>query len=134
MIEHLFPKITTLVGGQHRFVDQPPLIYHPAEDAWEEQIWESLADYQQSLSDERCHLLGRYRLEDVAVKVVGIGSVGTRCYIALFFSEDNYPLILQIKEARRSVLEPYTGQSQYQNQGQRVVVGQRLMQSSSDIF
>ena len=79
-------------------------------------------------------LLDRYRLEDCATKVVGIGSVGTRCFVALFFSEENHPLILQFKEAPRSVLEPYAGQSVYENQGQRVVVGQRLMQSSSDIF
>jgi hypothetical protein len=66
--------------------------------------------------------------------VVGIGSVGTRCYIGLFFSEDNHPLILQFKEAGRSVLESYTRKSAYDNQGQRVVMGQRLMQASSDIF
>jgi len=68
------------------------------------------------------------------MKIVGIGSVGTRCYIGLLFSEDGHPLILQFKEAVRSVLEPYAGKSAYDNQGQRVVMGQRLMQSSSDIF
>jgi len=86
------------------------------------------------LSDERRVLLDRYRLEDIALKVVGIGSVGTRCFIGLLFSEDGHPLILQFKEAVRSVLEPYAGKGAYKNQGQRVVVGQRLMQSSSDIF
>ena len=86
------------------------------------------------MSDERRVLLDRYRLEDIALKVVGIGSVGTRCFIGLLFSEDGHPLILQFKEAVRSVLEPYAGKSAYKNQGQRVVVGQRLMQSSSDIF
>ena len=95
---------------------------------------EALADYRDSLPDERRVLLERYRMEDVALKVVGIGSVGTRCYITLLFSEDGHPLILQVKEAVRSVLEPYVGKSAYENQGQRVVVGQRLMQSSSDIF
>ncbi|MNZ59533.1 hypothetical protein D3C78_775770 [compost metagenome] len=79
-------------------------------------------------------LLDRYHLVDAAIKVVGIGSVGTRCLIGLFFSEENHPLILQFKESCRSVLEPYAGKSQYENQGQRVVMGQRLMQSSSDIF
>ena len=68
------------------------------------------------------------------MKVVGVGSVGTRCGVALFFSENNSPLILQIKEANRSVLEPYVGKSKFDNQGERVVIGQRLMQSSSDIF
>ena len=78
---------------------------------------EGLEDYRQSLSDERRVLLDRYRLEDFALKVVGIGSVGTRCYIGLFFSEENHPLILQFKEARRSVLEPYAGKSRYDQQG-----------------
>ncbi|MOA01907.1 hypothetical protein D3C78_1213340 [compost metagenome] len=68
------------------------------------------------------------------MKVVGIGSVGTRCFVALFFSEENHPLLLQFKEACPSVLEPYAGKSRYELQGQRVVTGQRLMQSSSDIF
>ena len=105
----------------------------PSRD-FEQRVHEGLADYRESLSDERRVLLDRYRLEDCALKVVGIGSVGTRCYIGLLFSEDGHPLILQFKEAVRSVLEPYAGESAYDNQGQRVVVGQRLMQSSSDIF
>jgi uncharacterized protein (DUF2252 family) len=134
VIAHLFPKLVSQVGGRHRLVDQPPVLFHVAEADAEEQMREGLEDYRQSLSDERRVLLDRYRLEDFAMKVVGIGSVGTRCFIALFFSEDNHPLILQVKEARRSVLEPYTDKSQYDNQGQRVVMGQRLMQSSSDIF
>lgn len=134
VIENLFPKITTQVGGRHRFIQQPPILYRPNEEDLEEKIQEGLEDYRQSLSDERRVLLDRYRLEDYALKVVGIGSVGTRCFITLFFSEENHPLILQIKEARRSVLESYTSKSIYDNQGQRVVVGQRLMQSSSDIF
>ncbi len=71
---------------------------------------------------------------DIAVKVVGVGSVGTRCAVALFMSRDDDPLFLQFKEARASVLEPYAGSSRYRNQGQRVVEGQRLMQSASDIF
>jgi hypothetical protein len=79
-------------------------------------------------------LFDRYRLEDWAVKVVGIGSVGTRCMVGLFFSPEGHPLLLQFKEAGASVLAPYAGKSVYENQGQRVVVGQRLMQSSSDIF
>lgn len=80
--EHLFPRITTLVGGRHRLVDQPPIIYHGAEEAWEERVGDALAEYRLSLPDERRHLLDRYRLEDTALKVVGIGSVGTRCYVA----------------------------------------------------
>jgi uncharacterized protein (DUF2252 family) len=134
IIEHLFPKIVTSVGGRPRIVEQPPILYHPAIEGFEESIREGMEDYRQTLSDERRILFDRYRLEDTALKVVGIGSVGTRCYIGLFFSEDNHPLILQFKEARRSVLEPYTEKSQYDNQGQRVVMGQRLTHSSSDIF
>jgi len=136
IIDNLFPKITTSVGGRHRFVDQPPVIFHPiaAIEDFEAIVLEALEDYRQNLSDERRILFDRYRFEDAALKVVGIGSVGTRCFIGLFFSEDNHPLILQIKEARRSVLEPYTEKSQYDNQGQRVVMGQRLTHSSSDIF
>jgi uncharacterized protein (DUF2252 family) len=79
-------------------------------------------------------LFDRYRLEDVAFKVVGIGSVGTRCSVMLFFSAENHPLLLQVKEACSSVLEPYAGESRYDNHAQRIVMGQRLMQSSSDIF
>ena len=134
VIENLFPKITTLVDGRHRIVDQPPVLVHVTESDVEQRVHEGLADYRESLPDERRVLLDRYRLEDCALKVVGIGSVGTRCYIGLLFSEDGHPLILQFKEAVRSVLEPYAGASAYDNQGQRVVVGQRLLQSSSDIF
>jgi uncharacterized protein (DUF2252 family) len=134
VIENLFPKIATQVDGRHRLVDQPPVLVHVPESDFEQQVQDGLAAYRESLSDERRVLLDRYRLEDAALKVVGIGSVGTRCFIALFFSEDGHPLILQFKEAVRSVLEPYAGASVYENQGQRVVVGQRLLQSSSDIF
>jgi uncharacterized protein (DUF2252 family) len=134
IIEHLYPKIVTQTGGRSRFVDQPPILYHVNEPDWETLVREGLEDYRQSLPEERRVLFDRYQLEDFALKVVGIGSVGTRCYIALLFSEDNHPLILQVKEACPSVLEPYTAKSQYENQGQRVVTGQRLMQSSSDIF
>ena len=99
-----------------------------------EQVSKVLEDYRLSLSDERRVLFDRYRLEDVAIKVVGIGSVGTRCFVGLLFSSENHALLLQFKEACTSVLAPYAGASVYQNQGQRIVVGQRLMQSSSDIF
>ncbi len=134
VVDHLFPKISSEEGGRHRLIDQPPLIYHIAEHDFEERVREGLGVYRQTLSDERRVLLDRYRLEDFALKVVGIGSVGTRCYIALFSDAEGHPLILQFKEACRSVLEPYAGRSHYELQGQRVVMGQRLMQSSSDIF
>jgi uncharacterized protein (DUF2252 family) len=134
IIENLFPKIAGKGAGGHHLVDQPPILVHVAEPDLEEIVREGFADYRESLSDERRILFDRYHLEDFALKVVGIGSVGTRCYIGLFFDDDNHPLILQVKEACRSVLEPYAGKSSYDNQGQRIVIGQRLMQSSSDIF
>lgn len=132
--ENLFPKIATQVNGRHRFIDQPPVLFHVAEEDIEQRFQEGVEAYRESLSDERRVLFDRYRLEDFALKVVGIGSVGTRCFIGLFMDEENHPLILQVKEATHSVLEPYTDKSRYDNQGQRVVMGQRLMQSSSDIF
>lgn len=134
VMESVFPKIAGQVAGQPRIVDQPPVIQHVADPEFMVRVHQGVAAYRQSLSDERRVLLDRYRLVDAALKVVGIGSVGTRCYIALMFSEENHPLILQFKESCRSVLEPYAGKSQYDNQGERVVIGQRLMQSSSDIF
>lgn len=134
--DQLVAKIAAPVGGRHRLIDQPPLLFHVQgdEDEHQQRIHDAIEAYRQSLSDERRVLFDRYRLEDVAVKVVGIGSVGTRCFIGLFFSEENYPLILQFKEACPSVLERYAGASRYDNHAQRVVMGQRLMQSSSDIF
>ena len=102
ILENVFPKIVEQTGGRHRFVDQPPLIYHTDTDDDVEDRWrEGLEDYRQTLSDERRMLFDRYRFEDCAMKVVGVGSVGTRCGVALFFSQDNSPLILQVKEANR---------------------------------
>ncbi|MEN5301166.1 DUF2252 domain-containing protein [Pseudomonas sp. TWI628] len=134
VVENTFPKIAEQVAGNPRIVDQPPIIHHVAEADFMDRVQENLADYRGSLSDKRRVLFDRYRMVDAALKVVGIGSVGTRCFIVLMFSEGNAPLILQFKESCRSVLAPYAGRSQYHNQGQRVVMGQRLMQSSSDIF
>jgi len=133
-IDYVFPKIVKQVAGQYRFVDQPPVLYHLSEPDAESRFREGLQDYRLSLPDDRRVLFDRYQLQDFAVKAVGIGSVGTRCFVLLMFSEENHPLILQVKEARPSVLEPYTSRSRYDNDGQRVVAGQRLMQSSSDIF
>ena len=114
-----------------------PLIFHPATTRAREAevILHRLFDaHRESLSDDRRVLHERYRLVDVAIKVVGVGSVGRRCWIALTMSEANRPLFLQFKEAVNSVLEPYAGRSAYRHHGQRVVVGQRLMQPASDIF
>jgi uncharacterized protein (DUF2252 family) len=132
--EYLLPKITTANGGQRRLVDQPPVMFHIAEKDIEKRFREGVEDYRLTLPDDRRVLFDRYTLEDFVVKVVGIGSVGTRCMVGLFVSAEGHPLLLQIKEACLSVLAPYAGKSVYENQGQRIVVGQRLMQSSSDIF
>src|SRR6516162_4443202 len=132
-----FPKLAGSVSGQIRITDQPPLIFHP-ESTSSVNAASTLEDlfhtYRESLSADRRTLLDRYRLVDVAIKVVGVGSVGRRCWIALMMSEGNDPLFLQFKEAVSSVLEPYAGGSAYDHHGQRVVMGQRLMQPASDIF
>ena len=131
---------TEIVSGKLRIRDAPPLIYHyPAKRThevgdFEAMIRQCFTDYCQTLSDERRALFDRYTLIDSAVRVVGVGSVGTRCYVALFVADGESPLFLQVKEARASVLEDYLPKSQYANHGQRVVAGQRLLQSASDIF
>jgi uncharacterized protein (DUF2252 family) len=132
-----FPKLAGSVGGQIRITDQPPLIFHPENASTAhaaEVLGQLFLTYRESLSDDRRKLIDRYRLVDVAIKVVGVGSVGRRCWIALMMSEGNDPLFLQFKEAVSSVLGPYVGRSAYGHHGQRVVMGQRLMQPVSDIF
>ncbi len=135
--DFLFPKLVEHRGATPRIKDNPPLIFHPtAEQApgLTTGYKEQLALYRETLAPHVRVLLDRHRLCDIAIKVVGIGSVGTTCGIALFVAGDNDPLFLQIKEATTSVLEPYAGKSVYKNCGERVVAGQRLMQSASDIF
>lgn len=132
-----YPQLAGMVGGKIRIHDTPPLIYHPEEisnDALMARLEQRLKEYRETLSDDRRELLDRYRLVDGAIKVVGIGSVGTMCMIILLMSAANEPLFLQYKEARESVLEPYAGKSVYEHPGQRVVMGQRLTQPASDIF
>jgi hypothetical protein len=132
-----YPELAGMISGQIHIRDAPPLIFHP-EIAREPDFMARLAavfeTYRKTLPEERRALLDRYRLVDAAIKVVGIGSVGSRCWIALFMSADNAPLFLQFKEARASALEPYAGRSVYPHHGQRVVIGQRLMQPASDVF
>ncbi len=129
--------MTFVAGDAPRIVDQPPLIFHYDDTRSEEFRAESeraVSDYLASLSPERRVLLSRYKLVDVAIKVVGVGSVGTFCGVALFISGNGDPLFIQLKQARQSVLEPYAGASPYTHAGQRVVVGQRLMQAAGDLF
>jgi len=133
-----FARLTHQAGDTPRIKDEPPLIFHDQDlqrQAGFHAIAESMiADYVDSLPPERRMLAQRYRLADVAVKVVGVGSVGTYCGIALMVSGNGDPLFLQFKEARASVLEPYCGRLPIQHHGERVVFGQRLLQSASDIF
>jgi uncharacterized protein (DUF2252 family) len=132
--EKMFPKITVEVNGEHHFVEQPPIITRMTDDACRDLVREGIEQYRSSLTVDRRFVFDRYWLEDFALRVVGIGSVGTRCYVALFFCDDKNPLLLQVKEARPSVLEPYAQKSPFKNEGQRVVVGKRLTQAASDIF
>ena len=132
-----FTKLASIVDGKPRIKDAPPLIFHAHEHlaaGFEAVARENLGRYRESLPPERRVLLDRYEIADVAVKVVGVGSVGTMCMIALLFAADADSLFLQLKEARPSVLEPYVEAPSFATHGERVVFGQRLMQTSSDLF
>jgi uncharacterized protein (DUF2252 family) len=135
-------KLTTEVDGQRRIISDPPTIVPIEEifanvqaEAIYEEIGTVLSKYRRSLQSDRRHLLGEFTLEHVARKVVGVGSVGTRAWIVLMDAADGAePLVLQAKEAQVSVLAEFAGRSRYNNQGERVVAGQHLMQAQSDIF
>ena len=131
-----YPKLAGMVGGQVGIRDVPPVIFHPdlEKSPFGKMLEEVFNAYRAILGDERSVLLEAYRVVDAAIKVVGVGSVGRRCWIVLLMSATNHPLFLQFKEVTHSVLEPYAGKSIYPHHGQRVVIGQRLMQPSSDIF
>ena len=135
--ELMFPKLVETTGEQPRIHDAPPTIFHPDKATAAGNlalIRNVLPKYRETLADDRRVLLDRYRLVDAAVKVVGIGSVGTLCMVVLMISDAGHPLFLQVKEANASVLETYAGKSAYPHHGQRVVEGQRLMQPASDLF
>jgi uncharacterized protein (DUF2252 family) len=135
-------KLTTVTDGQRRIISTPPTIVPVEEvfsdvqaDAIYEQVRGVLGKYRRSLQSDRRHMLGQFTLVQVARKVVGVGSVGTRAWIVLMDAGDGAePLFLQAKEAQPSVLADYCGRSQYGNQGERVVAGQHLQQAQSDIF
>jgi uncharacterized protein (DUF2252 family) len=137
-----FNKLTEVVDGERRIISDPPLVV-PLRDLlddeqanrFRDEISKLLDGYRSTLSSDRRHLLDRYRLVDIGRKVVGVGSVGTRAWILLLLGrDDSDPLFLQAKEAQASVLEGLSGTSPFDQAGQRVVEGQRLMQASSDIF
>ncbi len=137
-------KLTRTVDGRPQIVSDPPLtvpirdVFQGGEDdaaSLTGMLHDLLASYRQTLPADTAELLGRYELADIALKVVGVGSVGTRCWIVLMLASDgSEPLFLQVKEAENSVLAEFAGHSRYPNQGERVVVGQRFMQAASDIF
>jgi len=135
--DELFPSFKEVADKVPIIEDQLPTIFH-----WEghtpgeihPMVREAFAHYRDSLAPSTRTLLDRYELRDAAVKVVGVGSVGTSCWVTLFVDGDRDPLVLQVKEARTSVLERYAGRSIFENHGQRVVEGHRLMQPASDIF
>ncbi|WP_329493141.1 DUF2252 domain-containing protein [Kitasatospora herbaricolor] len=137
-----YDRLTELVDGRRRIAADPPLLV-PLRDimpdsehaALEEQFGQLVESYARTLPSDRRYLLSQYQVVSVARKVVGVGSVGTRCWIILLLGRDDEdPLFLQAKEAGTSVLAPYVGASEYDNQGERAVAGQRLMQATSDIF
>jgi len=132
-------KLTDLVDDKFRLRDDSPFIIHVTHTETGKTINEALElflqSYTSSLADDRRYLLSQYRIVDVVRKVVGVGSVGTRCWVIfLRGNHDEDPLFLQLKEAQPSVMEPYIGKSKYSNHGQRVVAGQRLIQGAPDIF
>jgi uncharacterized protein (DUF2252 family) len=135
--EFLYPKLVSQEGSKPTIKDEPPLIFHPTAEQAPGLVTGAaavIAAYRESLPEHTRALFDRYHFFDYAVKVVGVGSVGTVCGICLFMAADDDPLFLQVKEARASVLEPYAGKSVHANHGQRVVVGQHLMQTASDVF
>lgn len=146
--ERLLPKLTDTQDNQLRLKDNPPVLFHlddpsvlqPNDDIWLAPgnwagIIRRMSDaYASTLKEDRRELIRRFRLVDVAFKVVGVGSVGTRCLVALLQDDYDQPLFLQLKEARPSVLENFTNTCPHGHQGKRVVFGQRLMQAASDLF
>jgi uncharacterized protein (DUF2252 family) len=128
-------QLTSVVDGQWRIVDDPPVVTHVETPGGAPALDKTFRDYRATLAENRRDLVERYRFVDFALKVVGVGSVGTRCFVVLLEGRDEGdPLLLQAKEATASVLDPYLPSSHHANHGERVVVGQRLMQATPDIF
>jgi uncharacterized protein (DUF2252 family) len=132
--EYVFHKLAVQKGHRILLHDQPPLLYHPPGEDVTAMARRFFKGYVKTLRWSTQILLARFRIIDAAFKVVGVGSVGTRCYVVLMLGEQNEPLFLQIKEARKSVLAGRAGPSPWRDEGERVVVGQRLLQTASDIF
>jgi len=139
---HAFSKLSRDVDGERRIISDPPLIVRlddfpdmEERDRLKADVERRLVEYSLTLPHERRILLDQFQLVDLARKVVGVGSVGTAAWVALLLGRDGRdPLFMQVKEAQRSVMEEFVGRSEYENAGERVVAGQRIMQASSDIF
>jgi len=130
-----FESLTAVVDGRRVILEDPPFVTHVDFEGSATALEKVFTDYRATMPENRRDFLERYRFVDVALKVVGVGSVATRCFVVVLQGRDeNDPLILQAKEASASVLEPYLEKSLHSNHGQRVVVGQQLMQATSDIF
>ncbi len=128
-------KLTHIIDGKREFVEDIPIIQRVFDKEDTEFVNNGIKSYRKTLSGEKRFILDRFRTVDIVRKVVGVGSVGTPCFIALLLGKDNDdPLMLQVKSASKSVIEPYVKDSVYSNDGHRIVAGQRLIQSSSDIF
>ena len=135
--EDIFPKMAEEKGEMPLIKDQLPTIFHHIDappGVIHDSVANALAGYRSTLPPAVQSLLDRYELRDAAIKVVGIGSVGTQCWVLLYLAGEDDPLFLQVKEARKSVLEPYAGPSPFRNHGERVVNGYRLLQPASDMF
>jgi uncharacterized protein (DUF2252 family) len=135
--DDIFPKMVQHNGHVPVIKDQLPTIFHaPGHSPGEIEkiVLDTVAGYRDTLPPSCQSLLDRYQLRDAAIKVVGVGSVGTRCWVLLFLAGEGDPLFLQVKEARRSVLEDYAGASVFRNRGERIVNGYRLMQPASDVL
>lgn len=130
-----FYKLTQSNLGRFEIREEKPLIYHPFDLKKDmDMILRFLDEYKRTLQTDRRMLFEQYRVVDVALKVVGVGSVGTRCFVVLLMNDHEEPLFLQVKEARTSVLAPFTTSETYAHQGRRIVEGQRLVQAASDMF
>lgn len=137
VLEHDFPELAVADGMAPTIRENPPLIFHWRKEGHEEHMHNvrtAFAAYRETLAEHFRALLDRYQLLDIAIKVVGVGSVGTICAVMLLMASERDPLFLQVKQARASVLEPYAGKSRHANHGQRVVAGYKLMQAASDLF
>jgi uncharacterized protein (DUF2252 family) len=133
--ERALTKLTvTTAEGEPQIVDEPPILVHVDELRGDEIVSHFVDNYGTTIRSDVKALLANFHLVDVAMKVVGVGSVGTRCFIALFLDRESQPLFLQVKEAERSVLEPHWKGAGIPQQGERVVDGQRIMQAASDVF